>query len=306
MNILDTAYDFEERFVAFIDILGFKELIFNLEKESDKEELRKVKSILNFMNEETIESRYGTDLPIYELKDGIALEKELGNPRMLYVSDCMVISADPTLDGFKILSNKIHKIISDLAVDGYFCRGAITKGSLFHHGNVLFGSAYIKAYHLESKAIYPRIILDPDIIDFFELTDDKVPLAPIFYGKDEDNYYFLKYFTFQFYPPYLSDWIHYLLIVRGHIINNLTSQLNKYKNNEDREIHKKNHQKYQWLAEEFNRNIEYYDDFLSKLLSNEQDYYDKLKEDLVNEFGDKIPLNNYEGRKLEKITYTKL
>ena len=29
MNILDSTFDFEERFVAFIDILGFKEHIFN-------------------------------------------------------------------------------------------------------------------------------------------------------------------------------------------------------------------------------------------------------------------------------------
>ncbi|MEG0926385.1 hypothetical protein [Chryseobacterium sp.] len=305
MNILDTTFDFEERFVAFIDILGFKELIFNLEK-GNKEELKKIKSILNFMNEETIESRYDVDLPIYEINDNGLIEKELGNPRMLYVSDCMVISADPTLDGFKILSNKIHKIISDLAVDGYFCRGAITKGSLFHHGNILFGSAYMRAYQLEPEAIYPRIIIDPNILHFFDLTDDKVPLAPIFYGKDNDGFYYLKYFTIRFFPPYLSDWTQYLLIVKNHIVSNLHKNYKSYLDSGKADIQKKIYLKYQWLAKEFNRNIDFYDTYFSQVSNSEQEYYQNLQANLIKEFGDKIPTYNYETRKLEKIIYEEL
>jgi hypothetical protein len=57
----------EDRFVAFIDILGFKGIVNNIENGSEC--FDKILSTLNFLDEETQESRYGSDLPIYELQD---------------------------------------------------------------------------------------------------------------------------------------------------------------------------------------------------------------------------------------------
>jgi hypothetical protein len=160
----------EERFVAFIDILGFKEIITGIEERNSKDDLifRKIKSVLNFMDEETYEPNYATDLPIYEETEGRLIERELGDPRLTYISDCIIISAQPTMDGFKGLSRKIHKITADLASDGIFCRGAITKGKLFHKKRVIFDSSYIRAFTLEEEfAIFPRVIIDPEIVNFF-------------------------------------------------------------------------------------------------------------------------------------------
>jgi len=221
--VLDKSNIMEEKFVAFLDILGFTEIIKGIESNnsSDNLDLKRIKSILNFMDEETINPNYCTDLPIYvETEDGL-IEKELGNPKLTYVSDCIIISAEPTLDGFKALSRKIHKITADLAYDGVFCRGAITKGKLFHHNKVVFGSSYIKAYKLEeNKAIFPRVIIDPEIIDFFELQEGQVPLAPAFYGRDKDGIYYQRYWTWYLSPPYAGSFDNYLMIVRGWIIKN--------------------------------------------------------------------------------------
>lgn len=234
-----------ERFVAFIDILGFKEVVKSIEADnsSGNPNLSKIKSILNFMNEETYEPNYSADLPIYvETVQGL-IERELGDPRLTYVSDCIVISAEATLDGFKGLSRKIHKITADLAIDGVFCRGAISKGLLYHQGKVMFGSAYNRAYQLEERAaIFPRIIVDPDVLDFFDLTDGKMPLAPAFFGIDEDGYYYQRYWTWFLFPPYAGSWESYLLRVR----ENLKTKLNQYRGNERIEV------KYVWLKKEFN------------------------------------------------------
>ena len=220
VSLLDFDHVMEERFVAFLDILGFKDLINSIEEngKGSCETLKAVKSILNFMDEETYEPNYGSDLPIYKNINGQIFELELGDPRLTYVSDCVVISAEPTLDGFKALSNKIHKITSDLAVDGFFCRGAISKGKLFHKGRILFGSAYVRAYQLEEgEAKYPRVIIDPNILDFFDLSDGKMPLAPIFFGKDLDGFYYQRYWVWQKFPPYVGNFGTYINIVERHI-----------------------------------------------------------------------------------------
>ena len=240
----------EERFVAFIDILGFTQLVTEIEADTGPHNfnLKRIKSVLNFMDEETYEPNYSADLPVYtETEDGL-LETELGDPRLTYVSDCIIISAEPTLDGFKGLSRKIHKITADLAFDGIFCRGAISKGKLYHRDRILFGSSYIKAYKLEASAVHPRIIIDPDILDFFDLTDGKMPLAPAFYGKDTDGYFYQRYWTWYLFPPYAGDWVSYLNIVRGHLIKNA-------------EIHRDNErvlQKYEWLINEYNSLINWW------------------------------------------------
>jgi len=248
-EVLEESNIMEERFIAFLDILGFTETIRSIESDNSKDNpnLIRIKSILNFMNEESEDPNYSADLPIYtETADGL-LEKELGDPRLTYVSDCIIISSEPTLDGFKGLSRKIHKITSDLAFDGVFCRGAITKGKIFHHGKVLFGTSYIKAYKLEGKlAKFPRVIIDPDIIEFFDLQEGKMPLAPAFYGLDTDGLYYQRYFTWQMFLPYAYSFHDYLLRVREWIATHLSN----YK--ETPNIF----EKYQWIACEFNSLVE--------------------------------------------------
>jgi hypothetical protein len=250
-SILDENHIMEERFVAFLDILGFSEIVKSIESNNrnDNLDLKRIKSILNFMDEETTDPNYCSDLPIYiETEHGL-IERELGDPRLTYVSDCIIISAEPTLDGFKGLSRKIHKITADLAYDGIFCRGAITKGKLFHHNKVVFGTSYIKAYKLEEdKAKFPRVIIDPDITDFFELEEGAVPLAPAFYGKDKDGLYYQRYWTWFLFPPYAGSFDNYLIIVREWIIRHIET----FKGNS------RVQPKYLWLKDEFNSLVDWW------------------------------------------------
>lgn len=247
-DILNSSNAIEQRFVAFIDLLGFSAIISRIEQSKDKDdpELHILKSILNFMDQETYEPNYSTDLPIYVKTEEGLIEKELGDPRLTYISDCLIISAEPTLEGFKALSRKIHKITADLAFDGIFCRGAISKGKLFHNNKIIFGSSYIRAYELEkNEAKYPRIIIDPEILSFFDLSNGKMPLAPAFYGKDTDGYYYLRYWTWCLFPPYAGDWNTYLNRVKLKINKNLDSHKNDTKT----------HGKYVWLQNEYNNLI---------------------------------------------------
>jgi hypothetical protein len=50
-------------------------------------------------------------------------------------------------------------------VDGYFIRGAVVKGRLYHDDKMAFGEALIKAYQYESTVVrYPRIMVLSDVV----------------------------------------------------------------------------------------------------------------------------------------------
>lgn len=254
-GLLVTNYDnrddcMEERFVAFLDILGFTEIVNLIEADQSTTNLglERLKSVLNFMNEETYDPNYSAGLPVYTETEAGLIESELGDPRLTYVSDCIIISTEPTLDGFKALSRKIHKITADLAFDGIFCRGAISKGKLYHRDRMLFGSSYIKAYKLEAAAKNPRVIIDPEILQFFDLSDGKMPLGPIFFGRDTDDFYYQRYWTWYLFPPYAGGWEDYLSVVRGHLVKGLNDHIDNENVCE----------KFVWLIKEFNSLLEWW------------------------------------------------
>lgn len=212
--------DYRPKFIAFIDILGFKDMVKNIENHI----FSRVFSALNYLNEDMSESNTQHDLLIYEQTEDGLIERELGNPIMTYVSDCVIISVDLTFDGFYSLCNKVTKFTNDLMADGLFVRGAITKGYVYHNGKILFGEGYIRAYQLEEKsAIYPRVIIDDDVIDFLKDYNGQFPLNEGGVKKAE-NYTYLRIFPWYYFSYYTMGWNNYLMRVRGHILYNL----NKY------------------------------------------------------------------------------
>ena len=74
-------------------------------------------------------------------------------------------------------------------------RGAITTGNLFYNGNFIYGNGLIKSYDMESKeAVYPRIIIDSDIIDNNKYVLD---ICKNWVSVDDDDRYFISYLSLQ-------------------------------------------------------------------------------------------------------------
>jgi hypothetical protein len=79
-----------------------------------------------------------------------------------------------------------------LAMVGFFIRGGVTVGPLYHDHHVVFGPALNKAYELESKkAVFPRIIIDPTVTDLLP------PNLP--YIEKDADYTFLDPFKPEFF-----------------------------------------------------------------------------------------------------------
>lgn len=138
---------YENRIVAFIDILGFREIIKSTER---NEELFKV--VYEALND----IRYLSA----NLND-VTREKEFGRQEALF-SDNIVISyltESPEAE-FSLIFDAMFLQLC-LLYQGVLVRGGITVGRLYHSSNLIFGPALVRAYELESKyAIYPRILVD--------------------------------------------------------------------------------------------------------------------------------------------------
>lgn len=144
---------YEERYIAFVDILGFKNLI--QKSKNDQNLVSRLISALDVspQSSPTVLNEVGTDNP---------LEAEL---RVHTFSDFVVASTKPTHIGLAILTYVIWSQSVNWLSNSLLCRGAITKGHVLHRpGNgsppMVFGPAFVEAYQLESTiADFPRVIL---------------------------------------------------------------------------------------------------------------------------------------------------
>lgn len=136
------SFVYQKRVVAFIDVLGFTELV----GQSDADEIAQAK-IGKLIDINKLFEKFVGDF--LRFADGA------------FFSDCFVLSMHPPEVRLIHLIRETGYLCRYLLLQGFPCRGAITTGSLYHHGRFIVGPALVNAYRLEqSVAIYPRIILD--------------------------------------------------------------------------------------------------------------------------------------------------
>lgn len=187
---------YEQRIVAFIDILGFKALLNDtLDKNGDDNE-QAIDSVV---------SAYEAIRDIWDLdKKSDYLNTESSESKKVSIfSDCLVVSFEinqPSEVFFTLL--EIKWLIMRLLSRKILCRGAVSLGKFIHTDNYLFGPALVEAYTLESKAaMYPRVILDNTVIDAgannrgidHSFTQEKEYVQSLL-EQDSDGMYYIDYF----------------------------------------------------------------------------------------------------------------
>lgn len=204
-------YNLEDRFVAFIDILGFKDIVMNNKHpekiiaalENAKEKITKRNSdVVTGSNYTLLNNEYTEDslfpdffyagnavsnLDIKELQYSIKGFEDL---KITWFSDSLIISIkSDKLSNLLFLTEIIKNLQANLFNYKILLRGAITKGEFYHDDNVGYGKAMIEAYILESKkAIVPRIILSEDLIKHI-----------IEVGEEEKRINITKYSEYDYY-----------------------------------------------------------------------------------------------------------
>ena len=145
--------EFEDRAVAFIDILGFKALV--LEAVESKNAKNKLSELLGLLESAIPRLDAGVDssVPMHLI------------PRHQYISDCIILSAPltdperPWYNGVSIVVMRAIQLSHFFLNKGYLIRGGISAGKLWHTETNIIGPAYQEAYLLEANGDEPRIPL---------------------------------------------------------------------------------------------------------------------------------------------------
>jgi hypothetical protein len=174
---------YKECFVAFMDILGFKQQIIS----SNCETIFQIFSELHLRTKASMNYN-GVQIHAYE------------HIHHNILSDSVIVYIDAeTDDSFAALLDVCERLQYFLAnrEEPILLRGGITKGTLYYENDIIFGQGLTDAYLLENNhAKYPRIIFTGDTLEagrqvskymFPELDE----LAPA-YIKDDDHFYFLS------------------------------------------------------------------------------------------------------------------
>jgi len=164
---------YEDRYCAFVDILGFTDHIRSLRRGTGQ--FLVVRDLLREIH-----------------SPGDALLKSVGNAdlRAQSISDAVAVSAIATREGLSVLCAALVNLTMKLLHDGYFVRGAVCKGLLYHDEQMVFGEALLRAYTLEYQVVrFPRIMLTSDVVKDAGAYIDKE--RPTFVQQAQDGPFFL-------------------------------------------------------------------------------------------------------------------
>lgn len=164
---------YSRRLVAFIDLLGFKDLV----QSKDFSEVEKIlneftRMINNADQQNTSKLAYAHIAAKKYDKDVIRFDTNKQN--MTFFSDCVVWSYP--MDDIKVdFIFSLMPLISSLVIlqfvlfsKGILVRGGVTFGDIYQSKNKVFGDALIRAYQLEQLAKYPRIAFDMKFLTLFD------------------------------------------------------------------------------------------------------------------------------------------
>ncbi|MDD1505398.1 hypothetical protein PVA17_22000 [Lysinibacillus sp. CNPSo 3705] len=210
---------YEERVIAFIDILGFQEHVTRSETDANhSERLHNALAYLSSIKTDNYKGAYP--------------QNDLGREVSVF-SDSIVISYPLTFKSasFYLLLDIIH-IQLDMMNAGILVRGGVTVGKLYHSDGVVYGPAMNEAYQIESKyAIYPRVVVEKKVIIEGVKNSLHDPLLELEYIKglikeDEDHQFFIDYISQWQEIDDEESYLYALDVTKDLVVNEIQKQTN--------------------------------------------------------------------------------
>lgn len=177
--------DYEDSFVAFVDLLGFTEVVRAIKSGRDFDRL----GLLLFALKKEAEA--------YSAADG-----HLTEVTATAVSDSIVFTVpfSAPAAAMKFIAMLHYLQYNLIATFQAPLRGFVSRGSVYHQDGILFGTGYLDAYNGEvSIKGPPRIVVDHQIIaaarnviDAQQSLDGKVSIFT-YLVEDEDGNFFIDY-----------------------------------------------------------------------------------------------------------------
>lgn len=182
-----TLPPYEDRIIAFLDILGFSDLINRLDGNPELHGI--VHHALSLIRHHKY--RANDNAPV--LVGGVSISADL---EVSVFSDSIAISSaieeKGMLNCYRVFT-ACGWLQAELLYLGILTRGGISKGKTYHRDDLLYGDGMLNAYRLESRAaIYPRILIDSSL---FDMTTNS--MRGTFFEEDSDGLFFINPFHFD-------------------------------------------------------------------------------------------------------------
>lgn len=139
---------FEEKFIAFIDILGFKGMVAGSEAGTGMP-LLELLELLKKLGDGSERARFDTYGPTC-CPTAPLVDKNM-NFRVTQISDCAIVSSEISPAGAINLISHCWGAVIELMARGIMCRGYIKRGRIYHTDSQVIGTGYQEAYAAESK-----------------------------------------------------------------------------------------------------------------------------------------------------------
>lgn len=223
---------YEQRLCAFVDILGFKDLVM---RSRDRPALQeKIRQVLH----EVVLARpvWERDSPV-ELIEARLRQEDVADPqaeaerlvneyaaaeRSASFSDCLILST--TLHDRAIIGlvTSLLSLSNDLAELGVYARGAVCLGQLCHEQDLCFGPALIEAYDLEKDvAKFPRIVFSPEAYEVVaQVNRTSFGSLSLYLREDVDAWRFLDFLNQT--DPNLAPEADQLRVIRRELARQLS------------------------------------------------------------------------------------
>jgi hypothetical protein len=191
---------FELRYVAFVDVLGFKTLVDRMA--TDRRLFQTVRDALKAVagqaqSFQTYRKGFNAERRARMRAGGISFVGDM-RLQMTAFSDSFVVS--DTRPAWHVLA-AVQALGSHFLRKGILTRGGVVHGPAYHRSQVLFGPAINDAYHLETEvARYPRILVAPDVVSDVWGYHSGLCRGNLL-RRDADGCWFVNVLT-----PALSDW----------------------------------------------------------------------------------------------------
>ncbi len=162
--------ELKQHYVAFLDLLGFKEMV-NEDVASENQ-------------------NYLTKLFRCHQNAGRIFQDDLACS-VTQFSDSIVVSKPFDAGSFEWFGNRVAEFQRLLLDEGLLCRGGVAVNKHFSNGTFTFSAGLIDAYLIESSsARYPRVVIAPDVMDLIYPEKLRIPSSLIL---EDDGVYFIDY-----------------------------------------------------------------------------------------------------------------
>jgi hypothetical protein len=143
---------FKDKFVAFVDILGFKGMVEAAEaatQNGNSTALEELLGLLTKLGTTKDILEYAAHGPIF-CPESPRLQKGL-DFQLTQISDCVIVSAEKSPAGIINLVGHCWSVVTRLLHEGVMCRGYVTLGLVHHTPGQIIGTAYQRAFNQEPQ-----------------------------------------------------------------------------------------------------------------------------------------------------------